>query len=106
MTEGPQGPDGLESMAFQLILHKLTSLEQAMHAIPPLLKKIIDQLEAQANQPDVPIATYAALYPEFQEKASACEEVIDVVAPAAPKAPPAPQAPRRRFWRWFLKETP
>ena len=103
MAEAPKGPDGLETMAFQLLLHKVTSLEQAVHSLPPLLKKIIDQLEAQVKQPDVPIATYAALYPEFQEKASACEEVIDVVAPAAPKAPPAPQA-RWRFWRWFLRE--
>ena len=102
MTEVPQGPDGLESMAFQLILHKLTSLEQAMHAIPPLLKKIIDQLEAQATQPDVPIATYAQLYPELHEGASEAEEVIDVVA----ETPPLPQARRRRFLGWFLKEIP
>ena len=103
MAEAPTGPDGLETMAFQLLLHKVTSLEQAVHSLPPLLKKIIDQLEAQGKQPDVPIATYAELYPEFQEEASACEEVIDVVAHPAPKAPPAPQA-RWRFWRWLLRE--
>ena len=101
MTEVPQGPDGLESMAFQLILHKLTSLEQAMHAIPPLLKKIIDQLEAQATQPDVPIATYAQLYPELG--ASETEDLIEVVAAPVPEAPPVRQA-RWRFWRWFLRE--
>ena len=103
MTEVPQGPDGLESMAFQLILHKLTSLEQAMHAIPPLLKKIIDQLEAQATQPDVPIATYAQLYPELHEGASETEDLIEVVAAPVPEAPPVPQA-RWRFWHWFLRE--
>ncbi len=103
MTEVPQGPDGLESMAFQLILHKLTSLEQAMHAIPPLLKKIIDQLEAQATQPDVPIATYAQLYPELHEGASETEDLIEVVAAPVPEAPPVRQA-RWRFWRWFLRE--
>src|SRR6266568_7743210 len=103
MTEVPQGPDGLESMAFQLILHKLTSLEQAMYAIPPLLKKIIDQLEAQATQPDVPIATYAQLYPELHEGASETEDLIEVVAAPVPEAPPVRQA-RWRFWRWFLRE--
>jgi hypothetical protein len=101
MTEVPQGPDGLETMAFQLLLHKVTSLERAMQAIPPLLKKIIDQLEAQAKQPDVPVATYAQLYPEVQEDAPATPQVLDVVATPAP----APQA-RRRVLGWFLKETP
>ncbi len=102
MAEAPQGPDGLESMAFQLLLHKVTSLEHAMQAIPPLLKKIVDQLEAQAKQPDVPVATYAQLYPELHEGASEAEEVIDVVA----ETPPLPQARRRRFLGWFLKEIP
>ena len=101
MADAPEGPDGLESMAFQLILHKLTSLEQAMHAMPPLLKKIIDQLEAQATQPDVPVATYAQLYPEVQADAPAPPQVLDVVATPAP----APQA-RWRLLGWFLKETP
>ena len=102
MAEAPQGPDGLESMAFQLLLQKVTSLEHAMHAIPPLLKKIIDQLEAQAKQPDVPVATYAQLYPEVQDDAPDDAAVIDVVATPAP----APQGKRRRILSWFLKETP
>src|SRR5215831_4936295 len=102
MAEAPPGPDGLETMAFQLLLYKVTSLEHAMQAIPPLLKKIIDQLEAQQQQPDVPVATYAQLYPEVQEEAPETPEVIDVVATPAP----APQGKRRRFLGWFLKETP
>ena len=49
MPETPDGPDSLEGMAFQLILQKLGSLERAMQAMPPLLKKIVDQLEAQTQ---------------------------------------------------------
>ena len=100
MAAPPEGPDGLEAMAFQLLLHKITSLEQAVHRLPPLLKKIIDQLEAQGTQPDVPVATYAQLYPELQEEAPEDAEVIDLVATPAP----VPQERRRRFWHWFLKE--
>src|SRR5262249_11164672 len=99
MAEAPQGPGGLESMAFQVLLHKVSTLEHAMQAIPPLLKKIIDQLEAQQQQPGVPVATYAQLYPEVQDEAPKTPEVIDVVATPAP----APQGKRRRFLGWFLK---
>ncbi len=74
-----------------------------MQAIPPLLKKIIDQLEAQAKPPGVPVATYAQLYPELQADAPETHEVIDMVAQAAPEGPPHGQA-RRRFWHWFVKE--
>ena len=45
MADEHEGPDGLESMAFQVLLHKMTGLEHAMQSLPPLLKKIIDQLE-------------------------------------------------------------
>ena len=106
MAEAPKGPDGLETMAFQLLLHKVTSLEQAVHSLPPLLKKIIDHLEAQAKQPDVPIATYEQLYAKYLE---APEEDADAEAPAAPvsevTAAPPPQSHQRwRVWRWFVKE--
>jgi len=87
-------------MAFQLLLQKMTSVEHTMQAIPPLLKKIIDQLEAQAKQPDVPVASYAQLYPQLQEGTPAQPEVLDVVA----EAPSVPQKPRRPLLRWFLKE--
>ena len=100
MTDPILYDEKLESMAFQLLLHKVTSLEHAMQAIPPLLTKIIAQLEAQAKQPDVPVASYAQLYPQLQEGTAAQHEVLDVAA--APSA--IPQKPRRRLWRWFLKE--
>jgi hypothetical protein len=76
-----------------------------MQGIPPLLKKIIDHLEAQTKQPDVPIATYAQLYPELQEdvvEAQASEEQEDH-ATGETSASPQP-ARSRRFWHWFVKE--
>jgi len=95
MAETPDGPDSLEGMAFQLILHKLGSLERAMQALPPLLAKIVDQLEAQTRHPEVPIATYAQLYPD-----------LPTADGAAAQTPTANPAPRRRLWRWFMKEGP
>ena len=41
MAEPHEGPDGLEGLAFQLILQKLLSLERALQGIPPLLHKIV-----------------------------------------------------------------
>ena len=97
----PEKPDGTEAMAFQMILHKLTGVEQAMRAIPPLLTKIITQLEAQAKQPDVPVASYTQLYPQLQAGTAESKDVIEV---AAAETPPVPQGKRRRVWRWFTKE--
>ena len=101
MPEPHEGPDSLEGMAFQLLLQKVTGLERAMQSIPPLLKKIIDQLEAQAKQPDVQVATYAQLYPELEEAV-----VVQETGPDVPPAAPLPERPRppRGFWRWFVKE--
>ena len=102
MAEPHEGPDGLEGLAFQLILQKLLSLERALKGIPPLLQKIVTHLEAQTKQPEVPIATYAQLYPELQdeheEQDTAEQHTTELVEPV----PPAPQ--RRRVWHWFLKE--
>jgi hypothetical protein len=102
MAEAPGSPDGLEAMAFQLLLHKVTNLEHAVQSLPPLLAKIIAHLEAQAKQPEVPIATYAQLYPELQEEAAeetgAVMEVTPMVADTTRR--------RRRFWHWFVKEAP
>jgi len=107
MADAPGSPDGLEAMAFQLLLHKVTNLEHAVQSLPPLLKKIIDHLEAQAKQPEVPIATYEQLYAKYLE---APEEDADAEATAAPvievtAAPPPKGQHRRRVWWWFVKET-
>jgi hypothetical protein len=94
----PDAPDALETIAFQLILQKLQTLEQAMKAMPPLLKKIVDQLEAQTKHPEVEVASYAALYPEVAE---------DEEAPALPDVRAADALPHRvprRWWRWFVRE--
>ena len=102
MTEPREGPDSLEGLAFQLILQKLLSLERAMQGIPPLLGKIVAHLEAQTQQPDVPIATYAQLYPALQEE----QEEQGSEEPKMPEGedPISPVSLRRRVWQWFLRE--
>jgi hypothetical protein len=102
MPEPHEGPDSLEGMAFQLILQKLVGLERALQGIPPLLQKIVTHLEAQTQQPDVPIATYAQLYPELQE----ADEAQESAAQTTPEttAPVPPDARTRRLWQWFLRE--
>jgi hypothetical protein len=102
MPEPPDGPDSLEGLAFQLILQKLTTLERAMASMPPLLKKIIDHLEAQTKQPEVEMASYAQLYPELPQDEASPPTLPDVRA--ADALPPLP--PPGRWWRWFLKEGP
>jgi hypothetical protein len=100
MPEPQESPkESVESMAFQLLLQKVTGLENALRSMPPLLKKIIDHLEAQAKQPEAPVATYAQLYPEIDD---------DEEPEAAPVPPPDPQTltRARRFWHWFVTERP
>lgn len=87
-------PDGLEAMAFQLLLHKIARIEQAIQGIPPLLAKIVDHLEAQTQQPAAPTATYAQLYPGVHEASKAAET----------PAPVLPRPTRRRWWRWLVRE--
>ena len=102
MTEPREGPDSLEGLAFQLILQKLVGLERAIQGIPPLLQKIVTHLEAQTQQSEVPVATYAQLYPELQdereEQGTAEQQTTETVAPV----PTVPH--KRRLWQWFLKE--
>ena len=105
MAEPHEGPDGLEGLAFQLILHKLLSLERALQGIPPLLQKIVTHLEAQTQQPEVPIATYAQLYPELHEDGAEEQAPVEQGTPdAATDSAAAPPVRPRRFWRWFVRE--
>jgi len=90
-------------MAFALILQKLVVLEQSMQSIPPLLKKIVDHLEAQTKQPEVPIATYAQLYLDLAEPETPISAAAEVMA-APVDGPSLPPARSGRLWRWFLKE--
>jgi hypothetical protein len=108
MADVSDSPDSIETMAFQVLLQKMVGLEQhlgglerSMQSIPPLLAKIIAHLEAQTAQPEVPVATYAQLYPELegQEPAEAGALLLPDIPP-----PPAVPAPRRRVWHWFLRE--
>ncbi len=102
MAEPQHGPDSLEGLPFQLILQKLVGLERAIQGIPPLLQKIVTHLEAQTQQSEVPVATYAQLYPELQdereEQGTAEQQTTETVAPV----PTGPH--KRRLWQWFLKE--
>jgi hypothetical protein len=106
MPEPHEGPDSLEGMAFQLLLQKVTGLERAMQSIPPLLKKIIDQLEAQTTQPDVEVATYAQLYPELEGETPEAAATADteMSTAGADNTPALPVRRRRRPWHWFLRE--
>ena len=65
MAEQDTDPGVVEGMAFQIILQKLVIVERAMQAIPPLLKKIVDQLEAQSKQTEAEVATYDGLLTAF-----------------------------------------
>jgi hypothetical protein len=105
MADAPGSPEGLEAMAFQILLQKVTALEHAVQSLPPLLAKIIAHLEAQAKQPEVPIATYAQLYPELQEEAPG-EEAAEETGAVMDVPPVVADRPRRRWriWRWFVKE--
>jgi hypothetical protein len=102
MTEPREGPESLEGLALQLILHKLMSLERAIQGIPPLLHKIVTHLEAQTQQPEVPIATYAQLYPELQDEREEPGTEEQQTTETAEPVPPVPHT--RRLWQWFLKE--
>jgi len=102
MAEPHEGPDGLEGLAFQLILQKLLSLERALQGIPPLLQKIVTHLEAQTQQPEVPIATYAQLYPELHDEHDDHGSTEQTTTETVEPAPTVPHP--RRLWQWFLKE--
>ena len=104
MAEPHEGPDGLEGLAFQLILHKLLTLERAMQGTVPLLQKIVAHLEAQTQQPEVPIATYAQLYPELPQDEGAGQVDTTQDGPQKVEAGSPILPGRRRLWQWFVKE--
>ena len=99
MAEPHGHADSTEAMAFQLLLQKITGLERAMQGIPPLLAKIIAHLEAQQAKPEVPVASYAALYPEI-----AAPEPVAADEEAPPCHCPLPGRTHGRLWRWLHRE--
>jgi hypothetical protein len=106
MAAPDQHSASVELMAFQVVLQRLQTLEEAfaaqeraLRSMPPLLKKIIDHLEAQATPPALDVATYGQLYHELQDVHDEDDE-DDAPPPSIPAVP----ARRRLWWRWFLKE--
>ena len=83
-----------EAMAFQLILHKLGTLERQLQAIPPLLEQMVTCLEGQTKVAEVAVATYEHLYPALQDKTAEAPDKTTEVAPTPP---------RRRVWQWFMR---
>jgi hypothetical protein len=101
----------ITAMAFQLILARLHTLEeafdtrmlaqeQALGQIVPLLAKMVTHLEAQAAPSAVPVATFAQIYPELQE---AEPEQTPSDADAVSVEPPVV---RGRLRQWLTKEVP
>jgi hypothetical protein len=104
MAESIPASTGVEAMAFQVVLSKLGAVQEDMQALQhtvqqmlPLLTKIVGLLEAQGQQPEVPVATYEQMYTELQPP------------PESESAPLAGDEPRprvlfgsRRLWQWFV----
>lgn len=107
MPEPSNDPRSIEALAFATLLQRMAGLEKrmesqehAMKSIPPLLKKIIDHLEAQTKQPEVPVATYAHLYPELQDAAYTDDDAA--LLEAAKDVTPPPK--KQPWWLWFMRE--
>lgn len=103
MAESRPEPTGTEAMAFQVVLHRLDTVQGEIHemkdVVQQLLAKIVDLLEARGKQSEVPVATWEHLYAEVQQEAEA-----DGVAPVAMTGP-VPPPKRRGFLGWFTRET-
>jgi hypothetical protein len=106
MPASPPERSSVEAMAFQVVLAELGALQRDMQAMQqavqqmlPLLTKIVGLLEAQGQQPEVPVATYDQLYTELQPP------------PESESTPVAVDEPRphvlfgsRRLWQWFVQK--
>jgi hypothetical protein len=97
----------MTAMAFQLILARLRTLEdafdtrmlaqeQALGQIVPLLAKMVTHLEAQAATPPVPVATFEQIYPELQDEAPSDANAVAVPPPVV----------RGRLRQWLTQEVP
>jgi hypothetical protein len=104
MPESAPESTGVEAMAFQVVLSKLGALQEEMQAMQrtvqqmlPLLTKIVGLLEAQGQQPEVPVATYEQHYAELQPSPESESAPTHVVG--APKRP-------LFTWAWFTRREP
>jgi hypothetical protein len=88
----PPGATGMDALLFQklttleaLMGQKLTEMQQTLGGIIPLLETIITHLEAAATQPEVPMASYEAMYQDHPIEAGPPEGelVAGATAPAS-----------------------
>jgi len=91
----PPGATEMDALLFQklttleaLMGQKLTELQQALGGIIPLLETIIKHLEASTTKPEVPIASYEAMYQDHPIEAGPPEG--ELVAEALPPSPARP----------------
>lgn len=71
-----------------LVFQKLTEIQRVLGSLVPLLATIIGHLEAQAATPEVPIASYEAMYEDHPIEAGPPEG--ELVAEAMPQTPVRP----------------
>jgi len=91
----PPGASDMDALLFQklttlevLMGQKLTEMQQALGGIVPLLETIIAHLEVSAKKPEVPIASYEAMYQDHPIEAGPPEG--ELVAEAMPPSPARP----------------
>jgi hypothetical protein len=80
----PPGATDMDALLFQ----KLAEMQQALGGIIPLLETIIAHLEASATKPEVPIASYEAMYEDHPIVAGPPEG--ELVAEALSQTPAQP----------------
>jgi len=91
----PPGATEMDALLFQklttleaLMGQKLTEMQQALGGIIPLLETIIAHLETSTTKPEVPIASYEAMYADHPIEAGPPEG--ELVAEGLPQTPAQP----------------
>ena len=91
----PPGATEMDALVFQKLVvmetqtsQKLTEIQQAINSLVPLLETIIAHLEASTRKPEVPIASYEAMYEDHPIIAGPPEgELVAETIPQAPERP-------------------
>jgi len=88
----PPGATEMDALLFQklttlevVIGQQLAEMQKTTRGLVPLLEAIIAHLESQAKKPEVPIATYDAMYADHPIEAGPPEGAL-----VADMTPPAP----------------
>jgi hypothetical protein len=91
----PPGATDMDALLFQKVAHletltgqRLTEMQQTIAGLLPLLETIIAHLEAQTKAPEVPIASYEAMYADHPIETGPPEG--ELVAEAMPQTPVRP----------------